>query len=145
MIPEHTMSGIAPHGRYSASPPLSAWLVAAALSAHAPAVAVAQDCPTAQSGKLGFVVERGEQQKSEVFHGDDGIIRTVMRYNDVTLLETTQHEGLFQLDRLDNGRRTKFEPQTDLKKLFPLKIGRKVSAKLISESDGRQGTRSRWR
>jgi hypothetical protein len=112
----------------------------AALSAHAPAVAAAQECPTAQSGKLGFAVERGEQQKSEVFHLDDGIVRTVMRYKGTTLLETTQYEGLFQLDRVDRGRRTSFEPQTGLKKFFPLKIGQNISAKFISDTGGRQGT-----
>ena len=99
-----------------------------ALSVLPTTVATAQDCPTAQSGKGGFVVERGEQQKSEIFHTEDGVVRTVMRYNGTTVLETTQHEGLFQLDRLDNGRRTKYEPQTDLKKLFPLKPGRTISA-----------------
>jgi dienelactone hydrolase len=104
--------------------------------------AATQDCPTAQSGKLGFVVERGEQQKSDVFHADDGIVRTVMRYNGTMLLDTTEHEGLFQLDRLDNGRKTKFEPQNDLKKLFPLKIGINVGAKFISEGNGQQGTLS---
>jgi hypothetical protein len=62
-----------------------------------------------------------------------------MRYNGTMLLETTQFEGLFQLDRLDNGRKSRFDPQTDLKKLFPLKPGRTVSAKFTSESDGRQG------
>lgn len=110
-----------------------------ALSVLPTAVATAQDCPTAQSGKGGFVVERGEQQKSEIFHAGDGVVRTVMRYNSATVLETTQHEGLFQLDRLDNGRRTKYEPQADLKKLFPLKPGRKIGAKFITESSGRQG------
>jgi hypothetical protein len=82
---------------------LLAWVVGAALCALPGAIAAAQDCPTAQSGKIGFVVERGDQQKSEIFHTEDGIIRTVMRYNGVMLLETTQHEGLFQLDRLDGG------------------------------------------
>jgi len=106
------------------------------------ALAGAQDCPTAQSGKAGFVVERGEQQKSEIFHTEDGVVRTVMRYNGAVLLETTQHEGLFQLDRLDNGRRTKYEPQTDLRALFPLKPGRKVDAKFNTESSGQQGTLS---
>jgi hypothetical protein len=96
----------------------------------------------AQSGKTGFVVQRGEQQKSEVFHGDGGIVRTVMRFNGAMLLETTQHEGLFQLDRLDQGRRTKYEPQNDLKKLFPLKPGRTVAANFATESDGRRGTSS---
>src|SRR5258707_8195112 len=105
---------------------LSAWLAGGALCAFAAALATAQDCATAQSGKAGFVVERGDQQKSEIFHAEDGIVRTVMRYNGAMVLETTQHEGLFQLDRLDNGRKMKFEPQNDLKKLFPLKPGRKV-------------------
>jgi len=50
------------------SRPVREWFAAAALSALASAPAVAQDCPTAESGKLGFVVERGDQQKSEVFH-----------------------------------------------------------------------------
>jgi hypothetical protein len=114
-------------------------LIAAAFAVCAPAGAGAQECPTAQSGKPGFVVERGDQQKSDVFHGDDGVVRTVMRFNGTMLLETTQYEGLFQLDRLDNGKKTKFEPQTDLKKLFPLKPGRNIGAKFTSESDGRQG------
>jgi hypothetical protein len=124
------------------SRPVWGWFAAAALSALASAPAAAQDCPTAESGKLGFVVERGDQQKSEVFHVGGGVIRSVMRYNGTMVLETTQHEGLFQLDRLDNGRRAKFEPQTDLKKLFPLKPGRSVGAKFVSESNGRQATLS---
>jgi hypothetical protein len=118
------------------------WLAAGAFCALASAPAAAQDCPTAASGKAGFIVERGDQQKSEVFHVGDGTVRTVMRYNGTTVLETTQHEGLFQLDRLDNGRRAKFEPQTDLKKLFPLKPGRDVDAKFTSDSNGRQATLS---
>ena len=109
----------------------------------APVPPAAQDCPTAQSAKLGFVVERGEQQKTEVVHGKDGIVRTVMRYHGTMSLETTQHEGLFQLDRLENGRKTKFEPQTDLNKLFPLEIGQNIGAKFISQSDnGQRGTLS---
>jgi len=33
-----------------------------------------------------------------------------MRYNGTMLLEKIQHEGLFDLDRLDRGLKTKFEP-----------------------------------
>jgi hypothetical protein len=101
--------------------------------------ATAQDCPTARSGKLGFALERGDQQKSEVFHGNDGVVRIVMRYNGVVTLETTLYQGLFELGRLDRGRETKFEPQTDLKRLFPLEPGQRVNAKFASESDGRPG------
>lgn len=88
------------------------------------------------------MVQRGEQQKSEVFHVEGGIVRTVMRFNGATLLETTLHQGLFQLDRLDEGSRTKFEPQTDLKSLFPLKPGRTATARFTSESNGQRGSLS---
>jgi len=98
-----------------------------------------QECPTEQAGRRGFVVERGDQQKSDVFHGDDGIVRTVMRYNGTTLLETTQYEGLFQLDRLDQGKRTKFETRTNLKRLFPLKPGQTAKVRFTSESGGLSG------
>jgi hypothetical protein len=118
---------------------LLAGFVAGGAWACVPGGATAQDCPNAQSGKTGFSVERGDQQKSDVFHADNGVVRTVMRYNGTMVLETTQYESLFQLDRLDNGRKTKFEPQTDLKKLFPLRPGRTASAKFTSDSDGRPG------
>jgi hypothetical protein len=113
-------------------------LVAVALNGM-PSGVSAQDCPTEQSGKSGFVVERGDKQKSDIFHSDDGIVRTVMRYNGVPLLETTQYQGLFQLDRLDEGRRTKFEPKTDLKKLFPLRPGQTTNAKFTWEREGQNG------
>lgn len=105
----------------------------------APAADVVQACPTGQAGKTGFVIERTERQKTEIFHIDPSIIRTIMRYDGRTLLETTQFQGLFHLDRLDRGRRIKFEPRTDLKALFPLKPGRTVGAKFISEKAGQYG------
>lgn len=121
---------------------LLAWLCAVVFSALSSTLAAAQDCPTEFSGKIGFVVQRGELQRTEVFHVDEGIVRTVTRYNGATLLETTQHQGLFQLDRLDRGLRTKYEPQTDLKSLFPLKPGRTVKAEFTTETNGRRGTLS---
>jgi hypothetical protein len=106
-----------------------------------PGLAAAQDCPTAETAKRGFVVERHELQKTDVSHGDRGIVRTVMRYDGKVLLETTQFEGLFQLDRLDRGQHTTYEPGTgtDLKSFFPLKSGQRVKAKFISEAEGRYG------
>src|SRR5262245_48163 len=117
----------------------STLIAIAALVAHAPQPAAAQDCPTAKSGARGFVVERNEAQKTEVFHAGDGIVRTVMRYGGKTLLETTKFEGLFELERVDRGKRTKYEPKTELNKLFPLKPGQQASAKFISEHDGGYG------
>ena len=117
----------------------STLIVIAALAACAPRSAAAQDCPSAQSGARGFVVERNEAQKTEVFHAGNGIVRTVMRYNGKMLLETTKFEGLFELDRVDRGKRTRYEAKTELKTLFPLKPGQQANAKFISEHDGDYG------
>jgi hypothetical protein len=113
--------------------------VAVAVVLLVPQAAAAQDCPTAQSAAHGFVVERSEAQKSEVFRADQGLVRVVTRYNGETLLETTQYQGLFMLERLDRGRRTKFDPRTDLKTLFPLKPGAQLRAKFVTERDGNFG------
>jgi hypothetical protein len=74
------------------------------------------------------VVERGDRQKTEVSIGDDGVVRTTMRYAGQTLLETNLFAGLFSLSRLDRGRRLTFTPLTDLKTLFPLRVGQKALA-----------------
>lgn len=51
-----------------------------------------------------------------------------MRSGGNALLETTQYEGLFDLDRLDRGRHSTFKPKTNLAKLFPLKTKQHVTA-----------------
>lgn len=104
----------------------------------AAAGARAQECPTAQTAARGYVVERGDSQKTEVFPDKD-VIRTVMRYGGTTLLETTQFKGLFSLDRNDRGKRTLFEPRSDLASLFPLRPGTQASAKFITQQGGQYG------
>jgi hypothetical protein len=113
--------------------------IAAVAAIVLPHPASAQDCPTAASGARGFVVERNERQKTEVFHTGQGLVHTVMRYDGETVLETTQYEGLFSLERIDRGRRTTFEPKTELKTLFPLRPGAQLNAKFVSESGGTYG------
>jgi hypothetical protein len=103
-----------------------------------PDVAVADDCPSAGAGNGSFVVERGPDSKTEVFYGDGPIVRLVLRYRDRTLLETTLHEGLFELDRLDRGRRYVLQPRADLKKFFPLKQKQKIEVGFdIRQGDGK--------
>ena len=97
----------------------------------------AQDCPTEQTAKRGFVVERGALQKTEVFTFDDVTVRTSMRYRGQSLLETTLFAGLFSLNRLDRGHRLTYAPLTDLKKLFPLKVGQKALALFEYSKDGK--------
>ena len=88
----------------------------------------AQDCPTAQTAWRGFVVERGDQQKTEVAIGEGDVVHTTMRNAGQTLLEVDLFAGLFSLNRLDRGRRSTFKPLTDLKTLFPLRVGQKALA-----------------
>jgi len=73
------------------------------------------------------VVERGDRSVTSVFHVDGPVVRTVMRSRGVALLETTQFEGLLQLDRIDKGRRTTFHPTGDLASHFPLKVGQRFT------------------
>ena len=98
------------------------------------------DCPTAQSVRHGFVVERQEKSKTEVFVGEDGMVRTVLRYDGRTLLERTEFHGLFQLDRLDRGHRAVFRPKSELASLFPLKVGKTIKAEFDVEGSGRPVT-----
>lgn len=103
-----------------------------------PAVAhAAGECPSAVSGRGSYIIERGGSSKSEVFYGDGATIRTVMKSGDRVLLETTQHEGLFQLDRIERGQRTVYKPKSDLAKLFPLKPKQKMTVLLDSTEGSR--------
>jgi hypothetical protein len=100
--------------------------------------AVAQNCPTAQSGVNGFVVERGDRSKTEVFHVDDTNVRTVFRSGGTTLLETTQFQGLFDLERIDRGRRTIFTPLSNLSTAYPPNVGQEISAEFeVLEGEAR--------
>jgi hypothetical protein len=96
--------------------------------------AYADDCPTKESGSKGLIVERGERSKTEVFYsGDD--VRTVYRVDGRTLLEVTLFQGLFELERLDRGKRTAYRPKSDLSKTFPPVPGKKITA-IFEETEG---------
>jgi hypothetical protein len=102
------------------------------------AAAPAHDCPTDATAAAGFVVERGEKSKSEVFHVGDSEVRTVLRSGGTTLLETTQFQGLFDLERIDRGRRTVLKPTTELAKFFPPNVGQSITAKFeVTEAERR--------
>ena len=102
----------------------------------------ADDCPSATAAKGSFVVERGPDSRTEVFYGDGAIVRSVLRYRDRTVLETTLYGGLFELDRLDRGRRFVFKPKTDLAKFFPLKQ-QKIRVEFhMQQDDGKPATSS---
>jgi hypothetical protein len=117
-----------------------AWALGTTAAAWA-AGAAAQDCPTGQTAAMGFVVERGEKSKSEVFHVNDTEVRTILRFGGTTLLETTQFQGLFELERIDRGRRTVFKTATELGRFFPPKVGQSVTASFEVVDAEKQSTR----
>jgi hypothetical protein len=104
--------------------------------------ASAQDCPTGPSAAAGFVVEREERSKTEVFHVGDTNVRTILRYGGTALLETTQYQGLFELERIDRGRRSVFRPTGDISKVFPPNVGQKFSARFAVTEGERKSTRT---
>jgi hypothetical protein len=122
------------------SPGLIVLAIASAAVPIAVRTTAAQDCPTAESATRGFVVERQERSKTEVLFAEPPIVRTIMRFDGKTLLETTQFQGLFELDRLDRGRRAVFRPKTDLAALFPLKAGKMATVEFEVEGAGRSST-----
>jgi hypothetical protein len=97
----------------------------------------AQDCPSAATGKGSFVVERGPDSRTEVFYGNGASVQSVLRYRDRTLLEVTQHEGLFELERLDRGRRSVSKPKANLAKFFPLKQQKIETEFDVQQADGK--------
>jgi hypothetical protein len=117
-----------------------ALVAAGALVPAAAQSAGAEDCPTAKSAAGGYIVEREVRFKTEVLFGDGPEVRTILRYDDKVLLETTQFQGLFELDRLDRGRRAVFKPKSDLAALFPLKAGKAATVEFDVEGAGRPPT-----
>jgi hypothetical protein len=99
-----------------------AWLLSVCPATAAP------DCPTATTAKQGFIVER-YRLPMEVVFAEDRLVRNILRSTTgETVLETTAFEGLFELDRIDRGRRTVSHPTTTLAELFPLKVGKEITA-----------------
>lgn len=97
-------------------------------------MAGAEDCPTAKSAASGYVIEREGGSKTEVLFSDASTVRTMMRFDGRGLLETSQFQGLFELERIDRGRRAVFKPKSDLAALFPLKAGQ--TAKVEFDVEG---------
>jgi hypothetical protein len=103
--------------------------LAGVIAVHAAAAAcAAQDCPTAQTVARGYIVERGAAVKIEVQHVDDTLVETTWRSGSTVVLQTMAFQGLFELDRLEGGRRTSYRPKTELAKLFPLQPGKELVA-----------------
>jgi hypothetical protein len=118
----------------------AALAAAGAIVLITPKMAGAQDCPTATSAASGYVIEREGGSKTEVLFSDASTVRTIMRFDGRVLLETSQFQGLFELERIDRGRRAVFKPKSDLAGLFPLKPGQTAKVEFDVEGTDRPST-----
>lgn len=100
--------------------------------------AQAQDCPDAKAAARPFIVQRSDDWRLAVIHVDDSIVRTMLRSRGSTILETTDFQGLFELERIDRGRRKTLRPKTELKAFFPLKVGKKIVVAFENEESGKK-------
>jgi hypothetical protein len=118
----------------------AAFVAAAVPALVVPQLAGAQDCPTAKAAASGYTIERDGGSKTDVLFGDGQTVRTIMRFDGRALLETTQFQGLFELERIDRGRRAVFKPKSELAPLFPLKQGQTAKVEFDVEGEGRPPT-----
>ena len=95
----------------------------------------ADDCPTKETAGKGLIVERGEGAKTEVLF--PGKHRSENR-----LPRGRTHgpggnviQGLFELDRVDRGRRTVYQPKSDLAKIPTPAPSKKIT--VLMEETGR--------
>lgn len=96
----------------------------------------ADDCPTKETASKGFIVERAGAKTEILFPGNTDV-RTVTRVGGRTVLEVTLFQGLFELDRVDRGRRTVYQPKSDLAKISAPAPGKKITA-LMEETEGQR-------
>ena len=86
---------------------------------------IAAECPSSQNPKQAFRVSIGSSAASEVYRLDTGDTRVVARFKGGSIAEKTYYQGLIQTEQLDNGRRITFTPKSNVKAIFPLKVGQR--------------------
>ncbi len=96
------------------------WTISLVLAATNPAMA---ECPSAKSPLSPFTVGVGGSSTSEVYRMESGETRLVGRFSNNAVVEQTYYQGLIQLEHIDRGNRTLYTPKSDLKKLFPPRVG----------------------
>jgi hypothetical protein len=82
--------------------------------------ALADDCPTSQTAKLGFALER-QGTKAEVRPASDHFVHVVNTYPGGKVQDVIYYRGLFPVSRFDETARSINIPVSDIRTLFPLK------------------------
>ncbi len=92
-----------------------------ALSALVVTPALSDDCPTAQTAKLGFILER-QGTTAEVRPKANHFVHVVNLYPSGKKQDVVYYRGLFQISRFDDTARSINIPVSDLRTIFPLDL-----------------------
>jgi hypothetical protein len=94
-------------------------LVSVALPLVASGIALANDCPTAETAKLGFILER-QGTRAEVRPAPGHFVHVVNNYPGGKRQDVIYYRGLFPISRFDDTARSINVPVSDLRSIFPL-------------------------
>ena len=83
--------------------------------------AAADECPTEQTAKLGFVLER-EGTRAEIRPAAEHFVHAVNSYPSGRKQNVIYYRGLLQISRFDDEARTIHIPLSDLRTVFPLDV-----------------------
>jgi hypothetical protein len=81
--------------------------------------ALGDDCPTAQTAKLGFVLER-QGAVAEVRPASDQFVHVVNTYSGGRKQDVVYYRGFFPISRFDDTARSINIPVSDIRTVFPL-------------------------
>jgi hypothetical protein len=81
--------------------------------------ALGDDCPTAQTAKLGFILER-QGTSAEIRPASDHFVHVVNSYPGGKKQNVIYYRGFFPISRFDDTARSINIPVSDLRSVFPL-------------------------
>src|SRR6478735_4887146 len=108
------------------------------ISAKLVAPAYADDCPNAQTAKLGFVLER-QGTKAEVRPSSDNFVHVLNSYPGGKKQDVIYYRGLFPLTRFDDTARSINIPVSDLRTVFPLELKARRAVTYAPSQPGKAG------
>ncbi|MGO4526848.1 hypothetical protein AB4097_18545 [Microvirga sp. 2MCAF35] len=100
--------------------------------------ACADDCPTAQTAKLGFVLER-QGTIAEVRPASDHFVHVLNAYPGGKKQDVIYYRGFFPISRFDDTARSINIPVSDIRSVFPLELKARRALTYAPSQPGKVG------
>jgi hypothetical protein len=100
--------------------------------------AVGNDCPTAQTAKSGFVLER-QGTRAEVRPAPAHFVQVLNTYPDGKKQDVIYYRGLFPISRFDETARSINVPVSDIRTIFPLDVNARRALTYAPNEPGKVG------